>query len=55
VRLLLPLPLTNPGTVDVALVVTPDGDQAYRATMILPLDIAYARARQLAKPDNWLG
>jgi Domain of unknown function (DUF3825) len=53
VQLLLPLSLTNPETVDVALVVSREGE-GYRGHTVLGLDVAYARARQLARPEEWL-
>jgi hypothetical protein len=52
-QLLLPLSLTNPETVDVALVTSHEGD-AYHGHTVLGLDIAYARARQIARPEEWL-
>jgi hypothetical protein len=52
VHLLLPLSLTTPETVDVALAVIPEGE-GYRGTAILPLDVAYAQARQIARPVGW--
>lgn len=53
VHLLLPLALTTPETVDVALMVSLEGD-TYRGTMVLDLDVAYARARLIARPEEWL-
>jgi hypothetical protein len=53
VQLLLPLALTTPETVDVALVVSQEGD-TYRGSMVLGLDVAYARARLIARPEEWL-
>lgn len=53
IRLLLPLSLTTPETVDVALAVVPEGDH-YRGVATLALDLAYARARQIARPEEWL-
>ena len=53
VQLLLPLSLTTPETVDVALVVTQEGE-SYRGQVMLGLDLAYARARQIARPEEWL-
>lgn len=53
VQLLLPLALTTPETVDVALMMSLEGD-AYRGAMILGLDVAYARARLIARPEEWL-
>ena len=52
-QLLLPLSLTAPENVDVALVTSPEGD-AYHGHTVLGLDIAYARARQIARPEEWL-
>ncbi|MBA9007652.1 DUF3825 domain-containing protein [Thermomonospora cellulosilytica] len=55
VRLLVPLSLTTPETVDTALVVTrEEGQNVYRGQALLALDTAYARARQLARPHDWL-
>lgn len=53
VQLLLPLALTTPETVDVALVVSREGE-TYRGNTVLGLDMAYARARQIARPEEWL-
>jgi hypothetical protein len=53
IQLLLPLSLTSPENVDVALVTTHEGD-AYHGHTVLGLDIAYARARQIARPEEWL-
>jgi hypothetical protein len=53
VQLLLPLSLTTPESVDVALVVSREGE-GYRGNMVLGLDVAYARARQIARPEEWL-
>lgn len=53
VRLLLPLALSSAETVDVALVVSREGD-AYRGITLLGLDVARARARQIARPEEWL-
>jgi Domain of unknown function (DUF3825) len=53
VKLLLPLSLTTPETVDVALVVSAEGE-GYRGVGVLGLDVAYARARQIARPEEWL-
>jgi hypothetical protein len=53
VRLLLPLSLTTPETVDMALMVSSEAD-GYRGHAILGLDEAYARARQIARPGEWL-
>ncbi|HEX6473064.1 MAG TPA: DUF3825 domain-containing protein [Streptosporangiaceae bacterium] len=52
-QLLLPLSLTAPENVDVALVASQEGD-AYHGHTVLGLDIAYARARQVARPEEWL-
>jgi len=55
VRLLLPLSLTSPDAVDAALMVgREDAQEVYRGHRLLALDIAYARARQLARPHDWL-
>ncbi|MGH9005247.1 MAG: DUF3825 domain-containing protein [Acidimicrobiia bacterium] len=54
VHLLLPLALTTPDGVDVALVVAREG-AAYQGHTILGLAAAYARARQLSRPGEWLG
>jgi hypothetical protein len=53
-QLLLPLALTTPDTVDVALAVVPDGEAAYRGVAVLSLDRAYARARLVGRPQEWL-
>jgi hypothetical protein len=53
VVLLLPLSLTTPESVDVALVAVPEGE-IYRGHAVLGLDVAYARARQIARPEEWL-
>jgi hypothetical protein len=53
VQLLLPLALTTPEMVDVALMVSQEGD-SYRGAMVLGLDVAYARARLIARPEEWL-
>ncbi|GAA2111139.1 DUF3825 domain-containing protein [Actinomadura alba] len=53
VQLLLPLALTTPESVDVALVVSGEGE-GYRGHMVLGLDVAYARARLIARPEEWL-
>lgn len=53
VVLLLPLALSAPETVDVALVVAKEGG-AYRGLSILGLDLAYARARLLSRPEDWI-
>jgi hypothetical protein len=53
VRLLLPLSLTTPESVDMALMVSSEAD-GYRGHAILGLDEAYARARQIARPGEWL-
>jgi hypothetical protein len=52
-QLLLPLSLTTPENVDVALVTSPEGD-SYHGHTVLGLDLAYARARQIARPEEWL-
>ncbi|HEU5159116.1 MAG TPA: DUF3825 domain-containing protein [Streptosporangiaceae bacterium] len=52
-QLLLPLSLTAPENVDVALVTSPEGE-AYHGHTVLGLDVAYARARLIARPEEWL-
>jgi hypothetical protein len=52
-QLLLPLSLTTPENVDVALVTSPEGD-SYHGHTVLGLDLSYARARQIARPEEWL-
>lgn len=53
--LLLPLSLTTPKCVDVALVVTKEPSGAYQGQTILPLDIAYKNSRLVARLDSeWL-
>ena len=55
VNLLLPMSLTTtPDGVDVALEVARDG-AAYHGHAILGLAAAYARARQISRPGDWLG
>jgi cold shock CspA family protein len=56
IQLLLPLCLQQDTTADLALVVEKDRDtEAYHATTVLPLDIAYMNARLLGRPDSdWL-
>lgn len=54
IQLLLPLCLSNPSHVDLALVVERI-DDVYRAATCLTLDMAYSNARILAQPDmGWL-
>ncbi|GAB2850108.1 hypothetical protein GCM10022221_56960 [Actinocorallia aurea] len=53
VRLLLPLALSAPDAVDVALVAALEG-QVYRGTAILALDVARARARLLSRLTDWV-
>jgi hypothetical protein len=53
VHLLLPLSVTTPESVDVALVAAREG-VVYRGYAVLGLDQAYARARQIARPEEWL-
>jgi uncharacterized protein DUF3825 len=53
VHLLLPLSLTGPESVDVALVAARE-DDIYRAHAVLGLDVAYARARQITRLETWL-
>ncbi|HZB29708.1 MAG TPA: DUF3825 domain-containing protein [Streptosporangiaceae bacterium] len=52
-QLLLPLSLTAPENVDVALVTSHEGD-TYHGHTVLGLDVAYARARLIARPEEWL-
>ena len=53
-QLLLPLCLTSPSQVDLALTVSRAKD-VYLASTVLTLDMAYNNARQLARPDrDWL-
>lgn len=52
---LLPLDLTGSGAADLALVVSPVGDTAYRGNTILTLEMAYTVARLVSRPDSeWL-
>ncbi|HEX3592719.1 MAG TPA: DUF3825 domain-containing protein [Pseudonocardiaceae bacterium] len=54
VQLLLPLSLTDPETVDLALVVSKIGEH-YRGSTVLTMGMAYSNARLLARPDgDWL-
>ncbi|WP_158566726.1 DUF3825 domain-containing protein [Actinomadura craniellae] len=53
VQLLLPLSLTRPETVDVALLVAREGE-TYRGRMLLGLDLAHARARVISRAEEWL-
>ncbi|OPC76618.1 hypothetical protein B4N89_44820 [Embleya scabrispora] len=54
VQLLLPLSLTHPHTVDLALVVSRHGEH-YRGNTVLTMGMAYSNARLLARPDgDWL-
>jgi hypothetical protein len=54
VQLLLPLSLTDPAKVDLALVVSRRGDY-YRGDTVLTTGMAYNNARLLARPDgDWL-
>jgi hypothetical protein len=55
-QLLLPLNLTDDKIADVALVVDKDKTMnIYRATTILPMDLAYTHARLITRPDReWL-
>ncbi|MCD0451389.1 DUF3825 domain-containing protein [Actinocorallia sp. API 0066] len=53
VRLLLPLSLSSPESVDVALVVARE-DSAYRGVGILALDVARARARVVSGLSAWI-
>ena len=54
-QFLMPLDLSGNGAADLALVVSPVGDHAYRAHTVLTLDMAYTNARLVARPDSdWL-
>lgn len=54
VQLLLPLSLTRPEAVDLALVVSRHGEH-YRGSTVLTMGMAYSNARLLARPDgDWL-
>jgi len=54
VQLLLPLSLTDPERVDLALVVSREGE-FYRGHTVLTMEMAYSNARLLARPDSdWL-
>ncbi|MFI6230608.1 DUF3825 domain-containing protein [Micromonospora echinospora] len=54
VQLLLPLSLTEPNVVDLALVVSRHGEH-YRGNTVLTVGMAYSNARLLARPDSdWL-
>ena len=53
-QLLLPLCMTSPSQVDLALTVSREGD-VYLASTVLTLDMAYNNARLVARPDSdWL-
>lgn len=53
--LLLPLCLSDPHHVDLALVVERQPSGAYQGQTILPLDLAYSNSRLVARPDSdWL-
>jgi hypothetical protein len=53
-QLLLPLCMTSPSQVDLALTVNREGD-VYLASTVLTLDMAYNNARLIARPDSdWL-
>jgi cold shock CspA family protein len=53
-QLLLPLCLKTPAAADLALVVSKENN-VYRASTVLPLDMAYNNARLIARPDReWL-
>lgn len=53
-QLLLPLCMTSPSQVDLALTVSRQGD-VYLASTVLTLDMAYNNARLIARPDSdWL-
>jgi hypothetical protein len=53
IRLFFPLSLITPERVDAALVVSRDAS-GYRADTVVSLGIAYARARILCRPADWL-
>lgn len=54
-QFLMPLDLTGEGKADLALVVSAIGNQAYRGSTVLTLDMAYTNARLVARPDSdWL-
>lgn len=54
IQLLLPLSMSRPSVVDLALAVERQGD-VYLASTCLTLDMAYNNARLIARPDNeWL-
>ncbi|HCM1915562.1 TPA: DUF3825 domain-containing protein [Salmonella enterica subsp. salamae serovar 28:r:e,n,z15] len=54
-QLLLPLCLNTPEVADLALVVEKQGNDFYRASTCLTLDMSYNNARLLARPDrDWL-
>ncbi len=54
VQLLLPISLTGPNVVDLALVVSRHGEH-YRGNTVLTVGMAYSNARLLARPDSdWL-
>lgn len=51
----MPLDLLHTGTTDLALVVSAVGERTYRAHTVLTLEMAYANARLVARPDSdWL-
>ncbi len=51
----MPLDLLHTGTTDLALVVSTVGERTYRAHTVLTLEMAYANARLVARPDSdWL-
>ena len=59
IQFFIPVCLTNPKKADVALVVEKvsnrSGDFVYRGNTVLPLDLAYNQARQIARPSTeWL-
>lgn len=54
-QFLMPLDLSGDHEVDLALVVSAVGDNAYRGHTVLTLDMAYTNARLVARPDSdWL-
>lgn len=54
-QFLMPLDLSGDHDVDLALVVSAVGDNAYRGHTVLTLDMAYTNARLVARPDSdWL-
>lgn len=54
IQLLLPLCFNEPAQADLALVIERE-ERAYRASTVLPLELAYKNARLIAKPQSdWL-